>query len=34
MSKRPVDVAFTPSVRAAQERKGSHGIYARMERRA
>lgn len=31
MSERPVDVAFTPSVRAAQLRKGSRQIYASME---
>lgn len=31
MSQRPVDVAFTPSVRAAQQRKGSRQIYASME---
>lgn len=31
MSQRPVDIAFTASVRAAQERKGSRQIYASME---
>ena len=31
MTQRPVDVAFTPAVRAAQERKGSREIYAGME---
>lgn len=31
MSRRPVDVAFTSSVRAAQQRKGSRQIYASME---
>ena len=31
MTRRPVDVAFTPAVKAAQERKGSRGIYERME---
>lgn len=31
MSKRPVDIAFTPSVKAAQERKDSRKIYERME---
>lgn len=31
MSQRPVDVAFTSSVRAAQQRKGSRQIYASME---
>lgn len=30
MSDRPVDVAFTPSVRATQTRKGSRKIYDRM----
>lgn len=28
---RPVDIAFTPAVQAAQERKGSRAIYAGME---
>lgn len=28
---RPVDVAFTPAVKAAQERKGSRAIYTGME---
>ncbi len=28
---RPVDIAFTPAVMAAQERKGSRAIYAGME---
>jgi uncharacterized protein len=28
---RPVDIAFTPAVKAAQERKGSRAIYAGME---
>lgn len=28
---RPVDIAFTPAVKAAQERKGSRAIYASME---
>lgn len=31
MSQRPVDIAFTRSVRAAQLRKGSRQIYASME---
>jgi len=31
MSHRPVDIAFTPAVKAAQERKGSRAIYAGME---
>lgn len=31
MTRRSVDVAFTPAVKAAQERKGSRGIYQRME---
>ena len=31
MTKRPVDIAFTPSVKAAQERKDSRKIYERME---
>ena len=31
MSRRPVDVAFTPAVKAAQERKRSRDIYERME---
>jgi uncharacterized protein len=31
MTRRPVDHAFSPAVRAAQQRKGSHGIYAGME---
>ena len=31
MAQRPVDIAFTPSVKAAQERKGSRASYARME---
>lgn len=31
MTKRPVDVAFTPAVKAAQERKRSRDIYERME---
>lgn len=31
MSQRPVDVAFTRAVRAAQQRKGSRQIYASME---
>lgn len=31
MTRRPVDVAFTPSVKAAQERKKSRSIYERME---
>lgn len=31
MSTRPVDIAFTPSVRAAQARKRSRQIYERME---
>jgi uncharacterized protein len=31
MTQRPVDVAFTPAVKAAQERKGSRAIYAGME---
>lgn len=31
MTRRPVDVAFTPAVRAAQERKRSRDIYERME---
>lgn len=31
MTRRPVDVAFTPSVKAAQVRKKSRSIYERME---
>lgn len=31
MTQRPVDVAFTPAVKAAQERKRSREIYERME---
>ena len=31
MTRRPVDVAFTPAVRAAQARKGSRAIYEGME---
>jgi predicted pyridoxine 5'-phosphate oxidase superfamily flavin-nucleotide-binding protein len=31
MTSRPVDIAFTPAVKAAQQRKGSRDIYARME---
>lgn len=31
MTQRPVDVAFTPTVKAVQARKGSREIYARME---
>lgn len=31
MTRRPVDVAFTPAVKAAQERKRSRDIYERME---
>jgi uncharacterized protein len=31
MTKNPADVAFTPAVKAAQERKGSRAIYERME---
>lgn len=31
MSERPVDIAFTPSVKAVQERKRSRAMYARME---
>jgi uncharacterized protein len=31
MIRRPVDVAFTPAVKAAQERKRSRDIYERME---
>lgn len=31
MTQRPVDAAFTPAVKAAQERKGSRTIYAGME---
>lgn len=31
MTRRPVDVAFTPSVKAAQERKQSRQIYESME---
>ena len=31
MDKLPSDVAFTPAVKALQERKGSRGTYARME---
>ncbi|MDP3906708.1 pyridoxamine 5'-phosphate oxidase family protein [Novosphingobium sp.] len=31
MSQRPVDIAFTRAVRAAQQRKGSRQIYASME---
>jgi predicted pyridoxine 5'-phosphate oxidase superfamily flavin-nucleotide-binding protein len=31
MDPRPVDIAFTPAVKAAQERKGSRAIYAGME---
>lgn len=31
MTRRPVDVAFTPAVRAAQARKGSAAIYDGME---
>ena len=31
MTLRPVDVAFTPAVKAAQERKHSRDIYERME---
>lgn len=31
MTLRPVDVAFTPAVKAAQARKGSRAIYERME---
>lgn len=31
MTRRPVDVAFTPSVKAAQARKKSRSIYERME---
>lgn len=30
----PSDIAFTPSVKAIQEQKGSRGSYARMERSA
>ena len=30
----PSDIAFTPAVKAIQERKGSRGAYARMERGA
>ena len=28
----PSDIAFTPAVKAVQQRKGSRGSYARMER--
>lgn len=31
MTQRPVDIAFTPAVKAAQERKGSRTIYEGME---
>lgn len=31
MTQRPVDIAFTPAVLAAQDRKGSRAIYAGME---
>lgn len=31
MTRRPVDIAFTPAVKAAQERKHSRDIYERME---
>jgi predicted pyridoxine 5'-phosphate oxidase superfamily flavin-nucleotide-binding protein len=31
MTRRPVDVAFTPAVKAAQARKGSRAIYEGME---
>ncbi|MBY0582838.1 MAG: pyridoxamine 5'-phosphate oxidase family protein [Sphingomonas sp.] len=31
MNRRPVDIAFSPSVKAAQQRKGSRGAYAAME---
>jgi hypothetical protein len=31
MTKSPVDIAFTPAVKAAQERKNSRGIYERMQ---
>ncbi|OYU14102.1 MAG: pyridoxamine 5'-phosphate oxidase [Alphaproteobacteria bacterium PA4] len=31
MSRRPVDLAFSPSVKAVQERKGSRNLYDRME---
>lgn len=31
MSRRPVDHAFSPAVRAAQQRKGSYDIYTGME---
>lgn len=31
MTSNPADVAFTPAVKAAQERKGSRAIYERME---
>ena len=30
MSQRPADIAFTPAVKAAQERKGSRAIYEGM----
>lgn len=33
-TKVPSDIAFTPAVKAIQERKGSRGAYARMERGA
>ena len=32
MHKLPSDIAFTPAVKAIQQRKGSRGGYARMER--
>lgn len=31
MTQNPTDIAFTPAVKAAQERKGSRAIYERME---
>lgn len=31
MTQNPADVAFTPAVKAAQQRKGSRAIYERME---
>lgn len=31
MTRRPVDIAFTPAVKAAQTRKGSRAIYETME---
>jgi len=32
MHKLPSDIVFTPAVKAIQQRKGSRGGYARMER--